>query len=358
MDNNKNVKPAEPITEEQRRVLIGNYFKINHVELPSFTKGKILYTYIFMGLGLLLWIYLKSAVPTLIFCSACFVFAFWQFYLFITPYFQERRLFAKRPQEEDMCSWLVRDLKETVKPKAVSALSLNMSDVRPENFIIIPVPVYWSAPGVNAAEVLRSPLKDGSFIYSIWRVQVIVLTKHFISLFKCTYNWPANTMSGVSTNEFYFQDITSIRNDMREIEFNFVNNPEQPVGPGKVFCVTNFSGEYLTVINDIPSLAAPKNVSVNLEYMVSLLRMVIRNRRFGINHEEVAKEEMPDVDTDPNSEANREANREVINSIHGQYCDDDHVHEESQFDTDSSSSFDSGGADSMPGGDTPSAPPQ
>ncbi len=344
MDNNKNVKPAEPIDEEHRRVLIGNFFKINHVELPSFTRGRILLTYIFVFLGFLLMLYLKSAVPTLIFCSACFVFAFWQFYLFIKPYFQERRLFAKRPTADDMCSWLVKDLKEVVKPKAIQALSLNMSDVRPENFIIIPIPIYWSAPGVSPDEVLRSPLPDGTYIYSMWRVQVIVLTKHYISLFKCNYSWPANAMSGISTNEFYFQDITSIRNDLREIEFSFVDNPEQPIGAGKVFCVTNFSGEYLTVINNIPALAAPKNVSVNLEYIVSLLRMVIRNRRFGITHEEVTKEEagMAEPENDSNDS---DETRETINSIQGQYADQGHVQQASQFDDTPASSFDDGSID-------------
>ncbi|MCQ2251818.1 MAG: hypothetical protein MJZ61_00055 [Bacteroidales bacterium] len=352
----QNVKPAPQLTEEERRLLISNYFKVNHVELPSFTKGRILLVYIAVFLGLLLIFYLKNAVPTVIFSSACFVFAFWQFYQFIQPYFQLRRLYAQRPTADEMCTWLVKDLKDTVKPKSIQALSLNMSDVRPENFIIIPIPVYWAAPGINADEVLRSPLDDGSFLYSVWRVQILVLTKHFISLFKCNYNWLTNSMSGVSTNEFYFADITSIRNDMREIEFSFVDNPDQPVGAGRVFCVTNNSGEYLTVINDIPSLQGPKNVSVNLEYMVSLLRMVIRNRRFGITHEEVSKTEQQQVvDNDPNTEENRAKNAEEINSIEtlygGNHASDDNDDSQlpSQFDDMQPSSFDEvdlGGPDS------------
>lgn len=342
MSENK-VRPAQELTEEDRRILINNYFKVNHVELPSFTKGRILLVYIAVFLGLVLVFYLRNAVPTIIFSSSCFVFAFWQFYQFIQPYFQQRRIFSKRPTEEEMSIWLVKDLKETVRPKSISTLSLNMSDVRPENFIIIPIPIYWAGPGINSADVLRVPNSDGTFLYSMWRVQILVLTRHFISLFKCNYNWLSNSVSGLSTNEFYFQDITSIRNDMREIEFSFVDNPDQPIGAGKVFCVTNFSGEYLTVINDIPSLQGPKNVSVNLEYIVSLLRMVIRNRRFGITHEEAPKvEEQVAQDNDPNSDANREKNAEEINSInrlYGSGRDEDDT-PESQFDDGFSSSFD------------------
>ncbi|MBR4266065.1 MAG: hypothetical protein IKQ46_08440 [Bacteroidales bacterium] len=322
MENNTNGKTPlasrAEITEEERRLLINNYFKVNKVKLPSFTQGKILFVYLGVFLGILLMIYLKNAVPTIIFSGACFVFAFWHFYKFMTPYFQIKRLLAERPTEEQMLSWLIKDFKNTVKPRSIVTLGLNMSDVKPENFIIIPVPIFWEAPGMNSEEIMRTGLSDGTFLYTAWRVQILVLTKHYISLFKCNYNWLSNSMSAVSTNEFYFNDITSIRNDVRQIEYNFINNAEQPIGTGKVFCVTNFSGEYLTVINEIPSLGNPKVLSVNLEYIVSLLRMILRNRRFNINHEE----EPPHTDTpqgteDPQAkaEATRDEKIETINSI-------------------------------------------
>ena len=240
-----------------------------------------------------------------------------------------------------MIAWLIKDIKETVKPKAIAALSLNMSDIRPENFIIIPIPIFWSAPGIDPKHIKKAMLPDKSFIYSIWRVQILVLTKHYISLFKCNYNWLDNSISSVSTNEFYFQDITSIRNDMRKIEFTLLDNPEKPVGDGKVFCVTNFSGEYLYVINDIPSLQSSKAVAVDLEYIVSLLRMVIRNRRFGITHEEVSTQEQQAIDGSKNEDAKRDQTVEDINSI--EYLlnkrDDEMNQQESQFGGAPTSSF-------------------
>jgi hypothetical protein len=171
-----------------------------------------------------------------------------------------------------------------------------------------------------------------------------VLTKHYISLFKCNYNWLNNSVSSISTNEFYFQDITSIRNDMREIEYKFFDNPEQPIGGGKVFCVTNFSGEYLTVVNDIPSLKITKALAVDLEYIVSLLRMVIRNRRFGITHEEVSTQEQHAIEGTPDSDAKRQETTEAINSI--DYLlnkrDDELNQQESQFGGAPFSSFEDG----------------
>lgn len=351
--NTQQHQPAEEYTEEERRTLIQNYFKITKLEWHPLNKHA--YTALIAWfVGLVLMAYLKNALPTMVFSTTCFVIGTWQLWQYIAPYLRKKRIFNTRRPEEVMTSWLIKDLKETVKPQAIKTLSLNMSDVRPENFIIIPIPIYWEAPGIDSSQIKRSPLPDGTFNYSIWRVQVLVLTKHYISLFKCNYNWLDNSISSISTNEFYFQDITSIRNDMREIEYKFFDNPEQPIGGGKVFCVTNFSGEYLTVINDIPSLKVTKSVAVDLEYIVSLLRMVIRNRRFGITREEISTQEQQSISNTPTEAEQRDQAVENINSI--EYLlkkrDVEMNQEESQFGGAPSSSF---GDDTIADTGTPDA---
>lgn len=290
--NDRNPFAEQELSEEERRMLIDNYFKINHVEFPSLLSGHAILAYVGALMGLIMIFYLKRAVPTVIVSLSCFVFAFWHFYRFIIPYLNTKKLFAQRPSDEQMVAWLIKDLKETVKPRSITTLGLNMSDVRPENFIIIPVPIFWETPGIDSSKICRQAHPDGTYIYSAWRVQILVLTTHYISLFKCNYNWLNNEITGVSTNEFYFSDITSIRNDMREIEHTFIDNPEHPVGGGMVFNVANVSGENISVISEIPSLPGPKAVAVNLEYVITLLRMILRNRRFGLTREiEPEKEE-------------------------------------------------------------------
>jgi hypothetical protein len=349
-----NTVHIDEISEEQRRLLINNYFKAGKIELPSFTKGRIILVYAGVFLGIVLMFYLKKAVPTVIFCSSCFVFAFWHFYKFITPYFQVKRMLSQRPDDQQMISWLIKDLKNTVKPRSITTLGINISDVRPENFIIIPVPVYWTSQGIDSSHIMRAPLSDGTYLYTAWRVQILVLTKHYISLFKCGYDWLSNAISGISTNEFYFQDISSIRDDIREIEYSFIDNAEKKVGAGRVFCVTNFSGEYLTVINEIPSLAGPKNLSVNLEYIVSLLRMILRNRRFNISRE-VIPEKAPEQTEQSfeKEEKEKEAKIELINSIDYLMRNDVDGEDspDSQFGNQARSSFDDGVDISSDGGD-------
>ncbi|MBO7566372.1 MAG: hypothetical protein J6T60_04670 [Bacteroidales bacterium] len=339
-----NTETAHEYTEEERRTLITNFFEVpKKPDLQPYILDLRMVLVIFgVVVGFVLLGYLKRAIPTIILCTTCFGFALWQAILVLRPYLEKNFKYSNRATEDQMKAWLIKDLKETVKPKSINTLSLNMADIRPENFIIIPIPIYWQASGIEPGHVKRCPLDDDTYVYSMWRVQILVLTKHYISLFKCNYDWFSNSISSISTNEFYFQDITSIRNDMREIDYNFIDDPETPIGAGKVFCVTNFSGEYLTVVNDIPSLNMTNTVAVDLEYIVSLLRMVIRNRRFGITHEEMSSHEQQSIDGTANDEEHNENTAEAINSI--EYLlnkrDDEMNQQESQFGGTPFSSFD------------------
>lgn len=314
-----NTQTAQEITEERRRTLIKYFFQVTKLDYKPYLKDPrmwLAYIIIIAGFGLAY--FSKTISASIIVLFVFFILALIPTCIVFSPLRKDWKIFRQRPPEGFMGAWLIKDLKENVKPKSITTLSLNMEDVRPENFIIIPIPIYWIAPGIkNPEHVKRCKLSDGSYTYSMWRVQILVLTKHFISLFKCNYDWIDNEITSISTNEFYFQDITSIRNDMREIEYRFIDNEEMPIGGGKVFCVTNYSGEYLTVVNDIPSLNITKVVAVDLEYIVSLLRMVIRNRRFGITHEEMSTEEQQALDgtsSNDNSNDNQDMS-EDINSI-------------------------------------------
>ena len=56
----ENTVHIDDITEEQRRLLINNYFKAGKIELPSFTKGRIILVYAGVFLGIVLMFYLKK----------------------------------------------------------------------------------------------------------------------------------------------------------------------------------------------------------------------------------------------------------------------------------------------------------
>ena len=78
--NDRNPFAEHELSEEDRRLLIDNYFRINHVEFPSLLSGHAILAYVGALLGLIMIFYLKNAVPTIIVSLSCFVFAFLQVY--------------------------------------------------------------------------------------------------------------------------------------------------------------------------------------------------------------------------------------------------------------------------------------
>lgn len=312
----------QELSEQQRRELITNYFYARKVKFPSWTNGRILLAYLGVFLGFLFMLYLKNSVVTLILSLAAFIFAFWHFYNWIMPWFKVRKFIQTKPTDEQMIAWLIKDLKEVVKPRSIEMLSLNYSDIKPENFIIIPVPIFWQTPGINPEMILREPCSDG-FIYTTYRVQIIVLTQHYISLYKCNYNWLENNIISQSTNEFYFQDITSIRNDVQNLDFMNIDDETQPIGVGKVFHLSNVSGENMIVISDIPSLQSMGVISVKLDYLVSLIRMILRNRRFGIERElspeQIAEQQKSENDVIQENKDERDFNIQTRGALYSEF---------------------------------------
>jgi len=276
-----------------RRMLMRNYFFVNRAEFPSYTAYMIKLAAFFFVTGLVIIIYFKSELPTLILGSISLGLGFWAFSKWITPYFAERRKYEARPSLEQMNSWLIKDIKEIIKPRAIEILSLDSKHLRPENFIIVPYPIFWNEPGVSSDAMLRHQTPDGKFLYSLWKVQVLALTKHYISLYSCNYDWFNNTFVSENTNEFFYDDIASIKNDIHVFEHKFLNDPEKTIGIGKIFQLSNISGEKMTVINDIPAMQPSAPVSVNLDKIISVLRIMLRHRRYG----EIQEDDVPDEQT-------------------------------------------------------------
>jgi hypothetical protein len=199
----------------------------------------------------------------------------------INPYFKTRRLFHSRPFDEDMDEWLQEDIHGAVKKKALEFLKINDSRIKPENIILIPVPVFWETPGVEPEFMLRRMGADESFLYTVWNVQVLVLTDNFISYFACTFDWLNMKMFGIKTNEYFFDDISSVRNDNGVLDRKMVDDPESGIGGYRNLKITNMSGDFLEVITEIPKLKVPQAAITTPDKLVQALRVILRNRRTG-----------------------------------------------------------------------------
>lgn len=262
--------------------MISNYFKIFEAEYPSFRKAaKFGSAFLILGF---LFIYLQyiNVFQNMEIVSTIFmiigVFSFW---LWIRPFFFLKKMFYTRPSDGDIDYWFLEDIHETVKERALSQLKINPGRLKNENIIMVPYPIYWKYPGIEPEKIFRRLGDEEGFAYSVWGVQILVVTDNFISFYSCAYNWLENHIFDERTNEYFFDDISSVRNDYEQIAHKYIDNEESEIGMCKVFKLTNMSGDSHTVITEIPGLKTPAALNNDLEKLVQGLRVMLRNRRYG-----------------------------------------------------------------------------
>jgi len=280
--------------------LIYNYFRIYDVEFPP-RKVLVRYGNGFFAFGIFLiimmWLghFQNLHIVAGVSLGLGTLSVWWKF----RPYLLGKKTFILRPFDDDMDEWLMEDLHETVKPRALELLKINESALHEENILIVPHPIYWEEEGVDPSTIFRRKGNDGKYAYSVWRVQILILTKNFISFYSCNYNWPNNEMTTEQTNEYFFDDISSVRNDMSIFKETFFDDEEVKIGKVKTFKLTNMSSDALTIFTEIPKLEAPDLTVTNLDNIVQALRIMLRNRRYGEEVEpvsekvEVVEEDIP-----------------------------------------------------------------
>ncbi len=278
-----------------KRILIQKYFDTEELD---FSLSKKLAKYgtglLFLGV-LMLYLQQIDILGNVLIVSVIFIltglFSFW---ILVKPFINSSTVFSSRAEDGDMDIWFLEDMHELIKPRALEQLSINPSSLKDENIIIVPYPVYWNSGSANPQ---RKQGEDGSFVYTVWQIQILIVTENFISYYSCVYDWINSSISEERTNEYFFDDIASVRNDIITLDYNFIDNEELPIGTAKAFMLSNMSGDKLTIIIDIPSLGVPVGYSNNLERLVQAIRILLRNRRYG-EEIEIVNEQKPEIDED------------------------------------------------------------
>jgi hypothetical protein len=270
-----------------KRKLITNYFNFEEPEIPVLKKwAKYGALFIILGIGLL-YLQEKEYIGNFTIISVVLIltglFSLW---ILIKPFVGNSSMFSSKAADGDMDIWFSEDMHEIIKPAALNQLKINPSSLKDENIIIVPYPVYWNVPGLDPTSVQRKLGEDGSYTYSVWTVQILIVTENFISYYSCIYDWMNTNLLNERTNEYFFEDISSVSNDVIPLDFTYIDNEEVKVGDAKVFKLSNMSGEKLTIITDIPALNVPEGYSNNLDRLVQAVRMLLRNRRTGETIEE------------------------------------------------------------------------
>jgi hypothetical protein len=260
---------------------IRKYFTVFPARIPDFGTFLKIGIGIFL-FGILIMYYFKNTAVAGVLSMAIgiTIFVFW-----IKPFVHAKRLFAERPPLENLYQWLVNDWHTKIKERASTVLRLNINSLKPENFMIVPYPVYWSEPGLKDEDILSRETEEGNKLYSIWKVQVVALTKNYISFYSCTYDWVNDLITGERTNEFFYDDIASVKNDVEPISKRLIGEETEKPLASFVFKVTNMSSDHLSVITKIPELNYSPRLEVSLEKAVQVLRIILRKRRYDEDQE-------------------------------------------------------------------------
>ena len=296
------------ITPELKNRLKKNFFYIEKPPFPSWYGGYILLSYIMITLALLLALYLKwNSFYTIIFVFTPVFLAFYFAYRWLKPYIDALDEFKMMPSAQQMENWLIKDIKNIVKPAAVEMLSLNPLTITPDNFLILITPIYWNTQGIEPEHIKRRQVKD-YFIYSVYTIQIVALTENYISYYTCIFNWVENTILSPYTMEFFFEDISSITSETVSLEHIAIDKKEDDedakIGSAKMVYIHNKSGQKIELIAEIPSLKASPRITIKAEKVMQTLRIMLRHRRFGELYF-IEKEEKKDSE---NQEENQENN--------------------------------------------------
>ncbi|MBN1251544.1 MAG: hypothetical protein JXR51_03690 [Bacteroidales bacterium] len=260
--------------DQERNKLIKNYFFNQKPNPPSLNKIiYILLSLITIGVAFML---LFQSIAIMI-SSVGFI-SIILYRTIIFPYFNKKRIYNSRISDDKIYQWLIEDLKSKIKNRALEYLQLQNESISPEQLIIIPYPVFHPTQKIENDKLHRIYSNKGFFNYSFWNVQLIILSKKYLSYYFCSYNWLDEEILNEKSSEFFYEDITTVRNDIEEI--NFKNKwYKEPLSEAHILKLLNISGDVLYLITELPELEQAKNTIINQEKAVQAIRMIIRQVR-------------------------------------------------------------------------------
>jgi hypothetical protein len=258
------LKPPKPISTDKKIklvVVLGFYYPI----------AKLL-----MGSG-----YLAFAVLAL---AALLAFLFWY-----KPRSDKQTKYNNRVEPEILNKWLLENLKTKILNRAIAYLEIEARNFNPEQFIILPYPVFNSTRKIPDEAILREkteyiPSKRSKeepycyYSYSVWNVQILILSKNFISYYFCSYNLITDEILNEKSNEYFYQDIALIKTSPEEV--NFISKwHEEPITEARFLKLIHYSGDSLQLIAEIPELQQCPLTKVDMEKVEKTLRVLMRHVR-------------------------------------------------------------------------------
>jgi hypothetical protein len=201
----------------------------------------------------------------------------------------KQRKFENRVSPETINNWLLESFKTKILKRAIDYLEIETRNFNPEQFIVIPYPVFHATKKIADEHIVRVkteyvPPKNSQaepfvyYNYSTWNVQVLILSKSFISYYFCSYNWLNDEILNEKSNEYFYQDIALIKTSSEEVSFLTKWN-EIPITEARLLKLIHYSGDVLQLIAEIPELQQAPQTIVDIEKIEKTLRILMRHVR-------------------------------------------------------------------------------
>ncbi len=186
---------------------------------------------------------------------------------------------AEALDEDTFSEIFLNCLNSEILQKAKHLLNIR-KEIKNENCYIFCVPVFESLPGVEKETIKRKLVKNDTYIYSVWKINIIFIEESFIGYFSCIYNTFENKYFNNVTTEFYYSDITSVKIEYANKDFKYINTEDITTEQISLLTVSNISGDKIEFVSERPESNVFSAFSGNSEQLVRDLRKKIREKRF------------------------------------------------------------------------------
>lgn len=233
--------------------------------------------------------------------------------LYWKPWQDKQTKYNKRVSSDTLNNWLLESCKTKILERAIDYLEIETKNMKPEQFIVIPYPVFHQTKNIKDEFILREKteipktkqLVDSEedisdyYNYSYWNIQVLILSKSYISFYFCGYNWLKDEIINERSNEYFYQDVATVKTETNEVSF-LSKWHEEPINEARITKIIHNSGDILNLITEIPDLKQPPKTIVDIEKIEKTIRLLLRHSRtldesrkpvsINFNHEIAEKE--------------------------------------------------------------------
>ncbi|OQY03154.1 MAG: hypothetical protein B6I20_05665 [Bacteroidetes bacterium 4572_117] len=258
----------------QKGTLRENYFLTIKPSLPSINSFIIIVSSLIIAGVTIMLIFRNISLVFPLVASVSIIL----YRVILYPYQVKKQNFEAKPSDAEINKWLIADLKTKIQEKAIKYLKLEADNITDDQFIIIPYPVFHSTQKIEDEKLHRIQTDDGYYNYSFWNIQVLILGVDYLSYYFCSYNSLNCEILNEKSNEFFYDDIAIVRNDIDQVDFTSKWN-DGKLNEAHILKLVNISGDFLYLITELPELRLLPITLIDQQRVVQVLRVILRQIR-------------------------------------------------------------------------------